>query len=326
MISVVIPVYNTEKYLDKCIESILTQKYNELELILIDDGSTDGSPKICDYYSEIDSRVRTFHQKNCGAASAVNTGISLSKGEYIVVVDCDDYIDGSLLDEVNKLTNDTPDLIIYRFCKFDDNAVYNESFNFDGIRNDENIDEKIKQLVKHDAFYCSWWSKAVRRSFLVDNEILINPDLFVCDIDWYYRVILKAKTLKMVNKPLYFYRQREGSVTAECKIRSLEDSVYTISNITSALSDDKNETNKKDAILNATAKNYCNTLLLYFRIKDKKKKRYYNYLRSNRWLLHYDMNPRVRTINRLYKTVGFGSMMFCLMIANLFYGFKKKVR
>lgn len=98
MISIVVPVYNTENFLSKCIESILVQSYNDFELLLIDDGSTDNSGFLCDKYSEIDKRIKVLHKKNAGVGAARNTGIEMANGEYITFIDSDDYIDRHYLE------------------------------------------------------------------------------------------------------------------------------------------------------------------------------------------------------------------------------------
>lgn len=96
MISIIVPVYNTEKYLDQCIQSILSQTYTDYELLLVDDGSTDSSGVICDRYAEQDSRVREFHKPNGGVSSARNMGLDNARGEWIGWVDSDDYIDADM--------------------------------------------------------------------------------------------------------------------------------------------------------------------------------------------------------------------------------------
>ena len=102
-ISVIVPVYNVEKYLTQCIESILSQTYQEFELLLIDDGSEDNSGSICDHYSNIDSRVHVFHKENGGVSSARNMGIEHAKGEWVCFVDSDDWIDKDTFEYITGL-------------------------------------------------------------------------------------------------------------------------------------------------------------------------------------------------------------------------------
>ena len=97
LISVIVPVYNVEKYLDKCINSLINQSYNNLEIILIDDGSTDNCGEICDKYALKDNRIKVIHKKNEGLSAARNLGISISKGDYIIFIDSDDWVDKEIL-------------------------------------------------------------------------------------------------------------------------------------------------------------------------------------------------------------------------------------
>lgn len=101
MVSIIVPIYNVEQYISKCIESILAQTYRDFELILVDDGSTDMCGKICDEYAKQDSRVHVIHQENKGVSAARNAGISLAKGEYIMFVDSDDFITENMLEKMH---------------------------------------------------------------------------------------------------------------------------------------------------------------------------------------------------------------------------------
>lgn len=117
LISIIVPVYNTEKYLPKCIESILAQTYTNFELILVDDGSIDRCPQICDEYAEKDSRIKVFHKENGGVSSARNCGLDIANGEYIGFVDSDDYIEPEMYEKMlHTITESNVDLCICR-CK-----------------------------------------------------------------------------------------------------------------------------------------------------------------------------------------------------------------
>ena len=114
MISIIVPVYNTEKYLDRCIQSILSQTYTDFELLLINDGSTDSSGAICDKYAEQDSRVRVFHKENGGVSSARNVGLDNAKGEWVTFCDSDDWVENCWLDTFVENSENT-DLVVQGF-------------------------------------------------------------------------------------------------------------------------------------------------------------------------------------------------------------------
>ena len=116
LVSIIIPVYNVEKYLAECIESVLKQTYQNIEILLIDDGSPDNSGKICDEYEEKDSRVRVIHKENGGVSSARNVGLEQANGEYITFIDSDDFVSESYIEELYiALENGNSDLA---FCKY----------------------------------------------------------------------------------------------------------------------------------------------------------------------------------------------------------------
>lgn len=103
VISVIVPIFNISKYLDKCIESILNQSYSDLEIILVDDGSSDNSGSICDYYATMDKRIRVIHKENGGLVSARKAGLEIATGEYIAFIDGDDWIDAEMYSEMLEL-------------------------------------------------------------------------------------------------------------------------------------------------------------------------------------------------------------------------------
>ena len=121
MISVIVPVYNVEKYLRQCLDSVLAQTYRELEIILVDDGSTDGSGAICDEYATRDSRIKVVHQQNGGLSSARNAGLDLATGEYVAFVDSDDYIHETMLELLYQaLVENNADTVICNFERVDE--------------------------------------------------------------------------------------------------------------------------------------------------------------------------------------------------------------
>ena len=121
LISVIVPVYNVEKYLNRCVDSIINQTYSNLEIILINDGSTDTSGKICDEYKKRDNRIHVIHQKNGGLSAARNAGIVIANGNYFIFVDSDDLIHPQCIEILYKvIKNDCSDIVIGNYEKFDD--------------------------------------------------------------------------------------------------------------------------------------------------------------------------------------------------------------
>ena len=124
MISIIIPIYNVEKYLEKCLDSILNQTYKNLEIILIDDGSTDNSPNICNSYCEKDKRIKIIHKNNEGVSSARNKGIELSKGKYIVFIDSDDYVSNEHIEVLyDCIISNNVDLVISNLIDISEDGI-----------------------------------------------------------------------------------------------------------------------------------------------------------------------------------------------------------
>lgn len=208
LISVIVPIYNTEKYLKNCIKSILNQTYKELELILIDDGSQDGSGDICDRYAMIDKRVIVVHQGNSGVSVARNRGIDIANGDYITFVDSDDWLEENtfkILTELLKSNNS--DMIV-------SNAYFRneKDLRFIGIPGNRlrYTAEEAKDLLLKFQFSTSLcmclYSKSIIKGAHLNESIHFWEDL-----EYQYRVICKADKIAVNTTPLYHYR--EGSIT-----------------------------------------------------------------------------------------------------------------
>lgn len=190
IVSIIVPIYNTEKYLKKCIDSIRNQTYSKIEIILIDDGSTDGSGKICDDYARIDSRINAVHIKNAGVSNARNIGMKFATGSYITFCDSDDYMEPSMINTLyyDALANNA-DIAMCNYNLVCNGAIIkNEVTNF---KNDLNKQEFYSFAIE-DKYYRGFvWSKLFKRSAVYQNDtpILFNDDIHLCeDVAWLFEV------------------------------------------------------------------------------------------------------------------------------------------
>ena len=173
-ISVIMPVYNSEKYLNKSIESVLGQSYKDFELILVDDGSTDSSGKICDEYAVSDTRIKVIHQANGGVSKARNTGIARSVGKYILFLDSDDEMDQNLMEENFKIIEKLdPDILIFNFrYVFPDHTTEN-GFKQNKLFFGDNrkfFDEKLEKVVENELMNAPW-NKIIRKEMIQNNNL-----------------------------------------------------------------------------------------------------------------------------------------------------------
>lgn len=210
LISVIVPIYNMEKYLNKCVDSILNQTYSNIEILLIDDGSTDLSANICDEYMKIDSRIKVFHKKNGGLSDAKNFGIKKATGKYVAFVDSDDWIENNMYENMYYKLKDTKSNIVIcgRYIEYE-NGKKKEWYNKNEI-----IMNKEQSLIYLNSFYnfdMASWDKLYEKS-LFDN--IVFPHGKKCE-DAYttYLLFNKSEKVTYIPKCFYHYFQRNGSIS-----------------------------------------------------------------------------------------------------------------
>lgn len=210
-LSIIVPVYNAENYIHKCVMSILNQTFSDFELILVNDGSIDDSGKICDYYATVDKRVKVIHMKNSGASVARNVGVEKSIGDYIGFVDSDDYIDSDMyydLLEAAEATN--ADIIKCGYREFNSDLM-GRVCNFDGEY--ECIKDKKTLLLRFFAsvLYVVVWNGIYKRELAVKVKYpsgLVAEDNYASGMYLYY-----ANSMCCINKVLYYYRQNQNGIS-----------------------------------------------------------------------------------------------------------------
>ena len=211
LVTVIVPVYNVECYLDKCISSIVQQSYNNLEIIVVDDGSTDGSPAICDGWAARERRIRVIHKENGGLSDARNAGLAVATGEYISFVDSDDWIKPQFIEtllvslqagkadiaECGVVYVDEQEHILRERCYPEKKAVKSKI-------------EALKSLIKEEGIYQTVWNKLYKRDVL--EGILFEKGKCNEDDFWTYQVFDRAERLIVTSDKLYCYLQRESSI------------------------------------------------------------------------------------------------------------------
>lgn len=313
--SVILPIYNVEKYLGECIDSILSQTFGNFELILVDDGSKDNSGKICDEYAEKDGRIKVIHKENGGQATARNMGFEAAEGECVVFIDSDDFVTDSMFLQTlyDKFNSSGADMVLYKHAKYYDFLAKCEySFAFADEINDN--DELLLELVKRDAYYGMAWSKSFKRAIAVENNVRFDPTLSCEDMDWYFELVTVAQNLAAINEIYIAYRQRAGSVTATVKLKNLIDFVTTLEKWSAKIKNIDISDKKRAALMGALAKYYSNLLITYSRLKEKNKKQYKGRIKSLSYLLDYSLSSRPIQIRKFYRLVGLNGVVLMLKI------------
>lgn len=227
-ISIIVPVYNIENYLKNCIDSILNQTFKDFELILVNDGSTDGSLDICEDYKSIDNRIKIVNKKNGGISSARNAGLDVSIGEYIGFIDSDDYIHPQmyeiLYNEIIKNKSDISMCDFERVYEFDKNLLesnFVSSYEIEILNNEEALYELAE---KNGVTYVVAWNKLYKRELFKNvkfKEGIIHEDEYII-----HRLLYQVNKLVYVKEKLYFYLQRKGSIMD--KKLSIDSSDYLL--------------------------------------------------------------------------------------------------
>ena len=220
-ITVIVPVYRVEQYLDRCIKSIVEQTYTNLEIILVDDGSPDLCPQLCDLWAEKDSRIKVIHKKNGGLSDARNAGLEVAEGEYIAFVDSDDWIESKYIEFLYLAIIQTEAEM--SACQI---RIVQEQDDVPEIKVQQtnveifSTEEALHSLINGYGFRAVVWNKLYKREFLLGEKFelgKLHEDEFFT-----YRIIDKCRSLAWIDTPLYNYRQRRGSIMATYSIRHLD--------------------------------------------------------------------------------------------------------
>lgn len=292
MFSIIVPVYNTEKYINQCLDSILNQKYKNFELILVDDGSTDGSSKICDEYAVHNDNVHTFHKENGGLSDARNFGIIHSRGEYLLFIDSDDFIAKNSLKSIEKYVSKTNmDVCFlkgYKYYEKNNIQELDEDFFLLQANGKEYIQKYVSQLKKLPASACT---KLINRKFALNNNLFFVKGMYSEDVEWFVRLMKCVENFGALNTPYYYYRQnRQGSITNSVTEKNI-NSMVDIFEIHAK----KNENKVEDSYVNNyLAYEYIIMLAEYMNLPKNNQKKVKKNVYDYKWILKYNNNQKVK--------------------------------
>lgn len=218
LISVIIPVYNVKRYLHECVDSVLRQSYNSLEIILVDDGSDDGSDKICDAYALKDNRIKVIHQLNKGLSAARNAALDIASGDYITFVDSDDLISDCYIEFLHKIISQhNVDIACVDFSS-DKNKLCNSADNI--VPQIFSSQQTLLQMLYQKGITSSAWGKLFRKN-LFDN-VRFAEGLLYEDLEITPRIFENVKNVAWCKVPLYFYRRTPGSILNVFSLKRLD--------------------------------------------------------------------------------------------------------
>lgn len=220
LISVIVPIYNVEKYLDRCIMSIVNQIYKNLEIILVDDGSPDQCPQKCDEWKEKDDRIVVIHKENGGLSDARNAGLDIATGEYISFVDSDDWVSQDFIDVLYtgiKLYSASISVCDVNFV-YNENNIYNDNYEYKYITYTR--ENAMNDIVCGKGIRATAWNKLYKKSLL--SNMRFEKSKYHEDEFFTYKVIDKACKIVFTSKKLYFYFQRNNSIMSTVSMKHLD--------------------------------------------------------------------------------------------------------
>lgn len=269
LVSVIIPVYNAENYIRKCLDSVLAQTYTNLEIILIDDGSPDNSGKICDEYARRDERIKVIHKENGGVSSARNAGLDVAKGEYIGFVDPDDYIDSEMYEYIIGNFDDETDIVEFNFYYVYENG---DKKNHDT----PNIKYNCYRDVLYGMFTYNIYfgiTKVYRSKVIGENRFDTNYKIAE-DMLFFTECCRNAKYVKSLDKPVYYYLIRANSAVHKQLNANSFDSLEVMEKIMDDCTDKE--------LLNAVIFYYINSCIGFLReiTAQQKMLEYLQYIRK----------------------------------------------
>jgi glycosyltransferase involved in cell wall biosynthesis len=316
LISIVIPVYNVEKYLEKCLKSVLSQNFTDYEIILVNDGSKDNSLKICNSFVQLDDRIKLIEKENGGLSDARNFGINHSTGKYIIFLDSDDYWrEKTALNLVVEKLAKTYDVVLFKYQEYNvvqDKIIQKQTipFNIDNLNDDKNL--IIKKLFEDHNFPGSAWRLLINRKFLLANNLYFQKGIKSEDIDWLINVFINLKTITGVDDDFYIYlKNRPGSITNTANYKSFLDLFYSIDKWRPVLESIKENYSK--SLLAFLSYEYIIALMNYSKLNKLDKIEAKKYLKNQKSILKYSKGLKNKFCEMLILFLGFDISSYLIL-------------
>lgn len=317
-ISIIVPVYNVMDYLEPCIRSVAAQNFRDYELILVDDGATDDSGRICDEWAERDHRIRVIHQPNQGLSAARNAGIDVAEGKYLIFLDGDDFWkDPTVLERLaDRLQLVQPDVLCFNFEKNSSGAGQGAYFSRAETMPLSSLQNSFEYLTQRDLWIACAWNKAVRRDLFDQNALRFRRGITSEDIDWCMRLALRAESFDFLDCVVVEYRQRETSISKTMtkeKVSMLFDNIETCLE----LLHNTEKCERGDRLKPYIAYQYGTALVCIAEVTDRsEKKSLLQRAASMRFLLNWSQNRKIKTLRAAVKGLGLRNTIGLLELRN----------
>ncbi len=319
-LSIVIPVYNAEKYLDACFDSIKRQKFADYEVIIIDDGATDNSPEICDRYAETDSRVKVYHLQNGGPSRARNIGFDKANGKYVYCIDNDDciYDEYHFTKIYDYLLENEVDILQTGATYISDEANAKETVvDYTDVPEfpSDKIEKYVDWLVKNNKFETSCWSKIIKTDFLRENKLYFDENLVVEDFDWNMRFFQCVKSYSILKSASYIHVFRQGSISSAKgakRHKNCVDQIETIKKYAKLFQTDGFSTEINKSLLPFLTYQYYITISVASSLDKEYKKDIKKSLKQTKFITKFSSGKKQKLLKLIYNLFGFNVLTFVL--------------
>ena len=320
-LSIIIPVYNVEQYLESCVKSVITQTYQDLQVILVDDGSIDSSGALCDQLAKQDTRIQVIHKPNGGLSDARNAGLKVATGDYVAFLDSDDVylLQDGIEQMMHVVAKDKPDLLLFQCVDvYPVRQSVRRAYDSDYLANHTGT-EVFHQLVRTQSFNMSACFQLIRRELLEKHQLYFEKGLLSEDVDWSLRLWQYVSKVRAINLPFYGYQHREGSISTTYTIRYLRSYEHIFAKFVQLYNERVVETDTElywQTVMGYLAQMYTNCLYNYGQLTIQERKDNYYILRDYASLLNHSISIKSHRVVKLKRWIGLRLTVWVFM----FYG------
>lgn len=316
LFTIAVPVYNVERYIAQCVQSVLTQSFGDFELLLVDDGSTDKSGALCDELAASDPRARVIHRQNGGLADARDVGIREARGRYLLFLDGDDFYADGCLAKLAALCADEPDLILFNYARYcGEKGAGKPQIAFPTNLSGDYADD-MQLLSERNAYVSSACFRAVKTDVIRSAALEFERGTLSEDVEFSAKLMKLCTSVRVLDEPFYLYRVREGSITKTVSAKHVDDLLAALGRLSGE--PPENEA-LRSAYMAYAAFQFC-TLLINARIAvPPLDTAAHERVRGMSGLLKYSRCTQARLIERVYSVLGYGTTSRLLVVYfNLF--------
>lgn len=317
-VSVIIPVYNVEKYLRQCVDSILSQNLSNIEILLIDDGSPDNSGAICDEYAKKYNNIKVVHKVNGGLSSARNAGIVEATGDYLMFLDSDDWWNEEVrVQEMFDIVELNPKTEMFLFGML--HHTQEEGFTrrkeqeyLSNVRTDV-VKNYYHDLINNGNLEVSAGTKIIRRDFLQKHELYFKEGLLGEDSEWMIRVLRSVTSVKVIDKPLYIYRMdNTGSITHRIKKKNIMDLLSIVDDSMKFYNANQDVNGIRDYEFCFCSYLWFTALGLTYRLTKEEKREVRKFFKDTEEVCRFSNSRKTKLSYFVYRLTGFGCTAFIL--------------